>query len=196
MSARSSLKDVRPAEAPARVFTVVEGGAEPPVGLDETSAENMRWFLCRDYEGDVGYRSGMGDLIDELSLRAVRTTPPWKPHEVDLDMLAAGRRLRAIERRWRLVPRAHQDTLRVVYSATRRALPEWGRELGSLVLYRALVVRRETRGGADVSSLVSWLAKLHQRRTDPIHREIRSDAETALRDACEAWHATWSRHVR
>lgn len=169
--------------------------ATPTVGLDARSADELRWYLFADYEGDVGYRSNLGPTIEILRLGAVLEKPSYKPVNMDDAMLDAAEKLGKLEDRWAALTDEQRFSLRQVYQVTRRVLPEWG-ELGRLVILRPLAHAEYAKSG-DKKSIVSWLAKLPVRTTlKPTYDRVRNDAESALRAACDAWHRTRSAHGR
>lgn len=157
-----------------------------PPALDPV-AQELRWLLQRDYEGDLGIKSSFEDQIRAIQLGGHRTDSVR--HDMSERMIEAATRLRRLEARWDRLAEEHRLVLRCVYGLTRRVLPDFG-ELGPLVLLRARAHNdyRAARGGRD---LVSWLSSLRGRQHQ-LYERIRDDARACLEDARRAWQDTWS----
>lgn len=155
--------------------------------VSDPVAQELRWLLQRDYEGDLGIKSSFEDQIRAIQLGGHRADSVR--HDMSERMIEAATRLRRLEARWDRLAEEHRLVLRCVYGLTRRVLPDFG-ELGPLVLLRARAHNdyRTARGGRD---LVSWLSSLRGRQHQ-LYERIRDDARACLEDARRAWQDTWS----
>lgn len=170
--------------------------------LAPRDAADLRWLLLRDYEGDLGVRSPLGLQLDAARAALPRSPSPH-PHAVyvpdthdrrrivDLsdEVLAAARRLRALERRWAALELPHRSTLRSLYGETRPSLPEWG-DVGPLVL-DSPVARTAHEHSGDKRPLDAWLARIVTRPAKSLLvAQLRTRAEVRLVAACRAWERT------
>jgi hypothetical protein len=170
--------------------------------LSPPDAADLRWLLLRDYEGDLGVKSGLGPMLDHAA-RMVHATKTENPHvmelheppafrrwDVDETVIRAASRLRRLLAQWSALDPGHRLALSLVYASTRRELPEWG-DLGPLVLRSDVAIAAHERSKSP-RSLEAWLARLNARpAVAKTTAAIRRDADTRLHDACRAWERTY-----
>ncbi len=201
MSARRKPAD-EPRSSPAPLV---------PLRLSEQDASDLRWLLHRDFIGDCGVKSNMGDIVDRLE-RMCPKHGPEKPsdswhvitvqetfsrttYELSDRLFEAASRLRDSLRRWHAVSDEHRATLALVYVETREVLPGWG-EIGPLVL-RSRVAARAHAKSRSTKGLGPWLARLRgQPAATETYAAIRADAEGRLLPACRAWEQSRYRRAR
>lgn len=153
-------------------------------------AQELRWYLQRDYEGELGVRSSMALQLETIQLGGRRANAR-KLVDLSDSILHAATKLRLLEQRWRALTDEHRDVLWCVYGRTRRHLPEYG-ELGTLVLFLA---HKKGLFFVEGRPVTAWLSRLKGRESARYLR-IRDDAQAALDKAREAWERTWQRRVQ
>lgn len=156
------------------------------VSTHDPIAQELRWFLQRDYEGDLGVRSSLALQIETIQLGGYRDSTSRACLDLSDTILEAATRLRRLEARWAQLSRWHQDVLWCVYGLPKRRLSEYG-ELGTLVLFLAVRAQRD----ADTAQLERWLSRLKGRDNARFHR-IKDNARRVLDEARGSWHATWA----
>lgn len=156
-------------------------------GNGDCVAEELRWFLLREYESDLGVRSSFGQQVETIQLGSFRGA--FSPEQLGMadSVLAAASRLRRLEARWQALSNWQRAVLHCAYGTTGRILPEYG-PLGPLVLHlarRAVLESPEWTG----RSIETWLTGLKRREHSKFER-IMSNARSILEEARVEWMAT------
>lgn len=172
------------------------------VFLSAAEADDLAWYLQRDYEGDVGLRSNLGPAAAQLEYRAhVRRKGGWgevlvsshanvgRRIDIDDDVLEAGTRLRRIEHRWRQLDGRSQRILLVRFGHAQVLSAAWGEGRDIVIgTHAAHEAHRVSRTGHP---LVPWLLRLPSR---PAHTalvtELRHRGEEVFAEAVAAWRRT------
>lgn len=184
----------------------------PPI-LNARDVDDLRWFLLREHEGDVGVRSNFGPMLNRLEANASRKKVPlkrwgrtmlvhessaWRAYDVDEAVLAAASRLRRLTWLWDHLAPEHRTTLSSLYAETRAPPREWG---AIWWLVRTLPTARELHRKAKVKAdLDAWLTRLPSRPAAALlATRLRMDADALVDTAGRAWLAAadaWRRRAR
>ena len=82
---------------------------------DHPLADELRWYLHREYEGEMGRRSTAGGQLDTIERGC--SVPSEGTGEPGERALRAARKLDVVESAWRRLPLAHRDTLKSAFGA-------------------------------------------------------------------------------
>jgi hypothetical protein len=176
--------------------------------LHPADESDLRWLLSREFEGDLGMRSGFHDFLRQMELRAnlrrsATTDPRFKPRQylhvssavehgaaegiADEALLGAAGRYRRVRRRWDALAREHQDVLAAVYGSRRYDGLTAFRHPGSsddlsgvvLVVPEARTAFRRSRSDRG---LLDWLQRLSVRFEKQRHRKKTVSSREQRRD--------------
>jgi hypothetical protein len=175
--------------------------------LHPSDESDLRWLLSREFEGDLGMRSGFHDFLRQMDLRArlhrpAKTDPHLEPQYVhvssavehgaaegiaDEALLAAAGRYRRVRRRWDALAGEHQDVLAAVYGSRRYdgltafRHPGSGDELCGVVLVVPEARAAFHRSRSD-RGLLDWLQRLSVRFEKQRHRKKTVSSREQRRD--------------